>query len=121
MPHFDAYQSRHEDLLGAIHDASHRIATAITEGFKHMANAEAQALADLSQAISDIGTAVVAEVAALQAAINAQGVNNSPAIEDSVQKLKDLAATLNNSLAPQVATPATPPAPAPDVPAQPTT
>ncbi len=81
-----------------------------------MASTEDQALADLSQAISDIGTAVVAEIAALQAAINNQGVNNSPAIEASVQKIKDLAATLTNSLAPQVTTPPAPapiPAPAP--------
>ncbi len=103
-------ERHHDALCEAIGHAAHRISTAITEGFKLMASTEDQALADLSQAISDIGTAVVAEIAALQAAINNQGVNNSPAIEASVQKIKDLAATLTNSLAPQVTTP---PAPAP--------
>jgi hypothetical protein len=62
-------------------------------------NQEATALADLQSAISDIGTAIAAEVVALQAAMNSQGVNNSPAIESSVQNLKDMAATLKNSLA----------------------
>lgn len=106
-------QERHNDaLIEAIGHGAHHIANAITQGFKHMASVEDQALADLAQAISDIGTAVVAEVAALQAAINAQGVNNSPAIEANVQKLKDLAATLTNSLAPQIVPPpVTPPTP----------
>ncbi len=62
-------------------------------------NSETQAIADLQQSVSDIGVAINAEVIALQAAINSQGVNNSPAIEASVKNLKDMAATLANSLA----------------------
>jgi hypothetical protein len=62
-------------------------------------NPEAGALADLQAAISTIGTAIAAEVTALQNAMNAQGVNNTPAIEASVQNIKNLTATLNNSLA----------------------
>ncbi len=73
-------------------------------------NPEAGALADLQSAISDVGTAIAAEIVALQAAMNAQGVNNTPAIEASVQKIKDLTFTLNNSLA------APPPPPPPVVP-----
>src|ERR1700730_9277919 len=71
-----------------------------------LVNPEAQAIADLQAAVSDIGVAINAEVIALQAAMNTQGVNNSPAIEASVKNLKDMAATLANSLA----TPAAPPA-----------
>ena len=71
-------------------------------------NPEAGALADLQSSISDVGTAIAAEVTALQNAMNAQGVNNTPAIEASVQKIKDLTATLNNSLA----APPPPPPPA---------
>lgn len=63
-------------------------------------NTEAQALADLQSATADIGTAIAAEITALQNAINAQGVNNSPAIEASVTKMRDLIGALNNSLAP---------------------
>ena len=71
-------------------------------------NPEAGALADLQSSISDVGTAIAAEVTALQNAMNAQGVNNTPAIEASVQKIKYLTATLNNSLA----APPPPPPPA---------
>ena len=73
-----------------------------------MANQEAQALTDLQTAISQIGTAIAAEVVALQAAMNAQGINNTPAIEASVANIKAMTVTLNNSLA----APAPPP-PAP--------
>lgn len=71
-------------------------------------NPEAQALADLQSATADIGTAIAAEIVALQAAINAQGVNNSPAIEQSVTNIRNLIGTLNASLQP-----APPPATAP--------
>jgi hypothetical protein len=73
-------------------------------------NPEAQAITDLQAAVSAVGTAIAAEVVALQAAMNAQGVNNTPAIEASVQKIKDLTVTLNQSLA------APPPPPPPAVP-----
>ena len=116
MPWKEPAERHSDDLIDAIGKAAHLISHAITEGFKLMASVEDQALADLSGAITGIGTAIAAEITALQAAINAQGVNNSPAIEASVQKIKDLTATLNNSLAPQVATPpasAAAPAPTP--------
>jgi hypothetical protein len=71
-------------------------------------NQEAQALADLQQAVTDIGTAIAAEILALQNAMNAQGVNNTPAIEASVQKIRDLVGALNQSLTPPVVTPAAP-------------
>jgi hypothetical protein len=74
---------------------------------------ETQALNDLQAAIASIGTAITAEITALQAAMNAQGVNNSPAIEASVQKIKDLTSTLNNSLVPAVPAPTPTPAPVP--------
>lgn len=75
---------------------------------------ETQALNDLQIAIAGIGTAITAEITALQAAMNVQGVNNSPAIEASVQKIKDLTSTLNNSLVPAITIPPTPaPTPAP--------
>ncbi len=64
-----------------------------------MADQEAQALADLQQAVVDLGTAVAIEINALQAAINAQGVNNSPAIEASVKNIRDLIGGLNSSVA----------------------
>jgi hypothetical protein len=74
---------------------------------------ESAALNDLQTAIAGIGTAITAEITALQAAMNAQGVNNSPAIEASVQKIKDLTATLNNSLVPAIPAPAPAPASTP--------
>src|ERR1700743_898456 len=63
-------------------------------------NPESQALADLQSAVTDITAAVAAEITALQNAINAQGVNNSPAIEASVTNLRNLIGTLNASIAP---------------------
>ncbi len=98
-----------DDTITAIHHAANRIATAITEGFKYMADTEAQAIADLQQVVSDIGAAIATEIIALQAAMNSQGVNNSPAIENSVAKMRSLVGTLNGSIAP--------PAPAVSVPA----
>jgi hypothetical protein len=101
---FDPADRRSDDIIEAIHAAAHVVATAITEGLKHMANAEAQALADLSAAITAIGLAITNEIGALQTALGAAGVDNSPAIEASVSKLNGLTASLTASL------PATPPA-----------
>lgn len=108
MP-FHPEQERHDALLAAIDKAAHRIATALTEGFKHMADAQTQALADLSQAVTNIGTAITAEIAALQAALaaNVPPVNDSPAIETAVTNLNNLAASLTASIPP--AAPVTPP------------
>ena len=71
-------------------------------------NPEAQALADLTQAVTDIGTAIAAEITALQNAINAQGVNNSPTIEASVANIRSLIGSLNASLKPPVVVPPAP-------------
>lgn len=98
MSRFDPADRRSEDIIGAIHAAAHAIATAITEGLKHMANAETQALADLSAAITAIGLAISNEIAALQTALGNAGVDNSPAIEASVAQLKGLTANLTASL-----------------------
>src|ERR1700686_4231127 len=69
---------------------------------------ESQALADLQQATTDISTAIALEITALQNAMNAQGVNNTPAIEASVTKMRSLIGSLNTSLAPPVVVPAVP-------------
>jgi hypothetical protein len=71
-------------------------------------NPEATALADLQSAVTDVGTAIAAEITALQNAMNAQGVNNSPAIEASVTNIRNLIGSLNTSLAPPVVVPAAP-------------
>ena len=105
---------RHNDaMVEAIHHASHRIANALTQGFKLMAD-ETQALADLTAAVTQIGTAVAAEIAALTAALAGAGVNNTPAIETAVTNLNALSASLKASLP---ATPAPTPAPTPVTPA----
>jgi len=117
---FDRERDQHDDTLKALYHIAHTI----TEGFQLMANAETQALADLSQAVVDLGTAVAAEINALQAAINAQGVNNSPAIEASVANIRSLIGGLNASVTAASSTagttapsptPATPATPAPAV------
>jgi IPT/TIG domain len=95
---FDPERDRHDDLLNAIHKAAHQISNAITEGFKAMANAETQALADLANAVTAIGLAITNEIGALQAALGAAGVDNSPAIEASVTKLNSLTSSLTASL-----------------------
>src|ERR1700686_1425487 len=69
---------------------------------------ESQALADLQQATTDISTAIALEITALQNAMNAQGVNNTPAIEASVAKMRSLIGSLNTSLVPPVAVPVLP-------------
>jgi hypothetical protein len=98
---------RHNDaVIEAIQHAAHLIATTITQGFKHMADTEAQAIADLTAAVTAIGDAVATEIAALQAALTAQGTDHSPAIEASVARLNQLASDLKASAAT-----AAPPAP----------
>lgn len=97
---------RHNDaVVEAIHDASRHIATAIREGFAHMADAQTKALADLDAAILSIGNAISAEIAALQEALSNSGQpDDSGQIEASVSKLNDLAAALKASI-PQKAAP----------------
>ena len=91
---------RHNDaVVSAIHEAARHIATALTQGFTLMAD-ETKALADLVAAVSSVGDAITAEIAALTAALANQGVDNSPAIEASVTKLNDLTAGLKASLPP---------------------
>lgn len=82
-----------------------------------MANAESQALADLTAAVTDLTAAVATEITALQAAINAQGVNNSPAIETAVSNIRSLIGGLNASIPAPAPTPAPAPSPAPASPA----
>src|ERR1700743_3390563 len=90
---FDPEHDRHETLLKALH----RIALAIEHGVKQM-SAETQALADLSNAVTAVGTAATNEIAALRAALAAQGVDNSPEIEQRVTALQNLAASLTAPL-----------------------
>ncbi len=89
-----------DDLITAIGHAAHLIATTIEKGFAHMADAETQALADLSTAITNIGNAIAAEITALQAALAAATppVDNSPAIEAAVTNLNNLTASLKASV-----------------------
>lgn len=101
---FDPTERRSEDLVAAIEKAAHRIATAITQGFAHMADKQAQALTDLTTAINNIGSAIAAEIAALQGALSAQGVDDSPAIETAVTNLNNLTASLKSSVAPPAST-----------------
>lgn len=98
---FHPNSDRHDELVRALH----RIATSIEKGFIHMADVEAQALADLSAAVTAIGDAVAAEIGALQTALANAGVNNSPAIEASVTQLNTLAANLKASLPAAAPTP----------------
>ena len=116
MPWKEPADRHREDLIAAIDHASHRIATAITQGFAHMADAQATALADLSTAISNIADAIAGEIQALQNAINAgaaQQPDDSAAIEGQVTKLNQLTAALKAPLTAVVPTPAPTPAPTP--------
>jgi hypothetical protein len=99
---FDPAERHNDAMVEAIHKAARLIATAITEGFHHMADTEAQALADLNAAVSALSDAVTAEIAALVAALaaNVPPVDHSPAIEASVAKLNDLATALKASVPP---------------------
>jgi hypothetical protein len=107
---FNREQDQHEAILGALH----HLANTIEKGFLDMADLQAQALADLATAVTNIGTAITAEIAALQAALagNVPPVNDSPAIEAAVTNLNNLAASLTASLPPATAaaTPAAKPA-----------
>jgi hypothetical protein len=96
---FDPAERHSEDLIAAVDRAAERIATAITQGFEFMASTEAQALADLQSAVTDLGAAIAVEITALQNAMNAQGVNNTPAIEASVANIRNLIGGLNASIA----------------------
>lgn len=109
---FHPEQERHDALLEAIHRAAHLVSTAITEGFKHMADTEAQAIADLTAAVTSIADAVAGEIAALQAALSAQGVDHSPAIETAVTNLNNLTASLKASVPAPVASAPVPAPPA---------
>lgn len=105
---FNPEHDRHVALMAALHR--------LTEGIIRMADVEAQALADLQAAITQIGAAVTAELAALKTALagTTPPVDHSPAIEAAVTNLNTLAASLTSSLPP--ATPAPAPAPAPATP-----
>lgn len=70
-----------------------------------MADKQAQALTDLNNAVTNIGAAIAAEIAALQAALTNQGVDDSPAIETAVTNLNNLAASLKASVTTPVAPP----------------
>lgn len=67
-----------------------------------MADVEAQALADLSTAVTNLADAVTAEIQALQAALSAvtPPIDHSPAIEAAVTNLNNLAASLKESIPP---------------------
>jgi hypothetical protein len=109
---FHPDDDRHSALLHAIHEA----ATLIAKEFRHMADAEAQALADLSTAVTNLSTAVTAEIAALTAALAATvpPLDHSPAIEAAVTNLNSLATALKASIPPA---PTPTPVPAPPAPA----
>ena len=101
MPWKEPAERHSDDLIAAIGQAAHHIATAITQGFQHMADAQTAALADLSTAISNIADAIAAEIQALQNAINAgaaQQPDDSAAIENQVAKLNQLTAALKAPL-----------------------
>lgn len=101
---------RHSDaIIEAIDKASHRVATAIEKGFIHMADVQAQALQDLSVAVANLSNAVADELAALTAALAAQGIDDSPQIEASVGNINNLVTQLKNSVAPSVPTGVTTP------------
>ena len=104
---FDPSDRRNGDVIEAIGHAAHTIAHALKEGFELMASVEDKALADLTAAITTLGTAITAEIAALQTALANAGVDNSPAIEKAVDNISALTNSLTNSLNPA---PATPPA-----------
>ncbi len=92
---------RHNDaIVEAIHAAAHIIAKEI----HRMADLEAQALADLNTAITNIGAAITVEIEALKAALanNVPPVDNSPAIEAAVSNLNALAKSLTDSVTPPV-------------------
>lgn len=94
---FDPHQDRHEALI--------HVLTRIAKGIEHMADKQSQALTDLNNAVTNIGAAIAAEIAALQAALSAQGVDDSPQIETAVTNLNNLAGSLKASVTTPVAPP----------------
>lgn len=74
-----------------------------------MADAQAQALADLQTSIANLGDEIAAEIGALQKALSASSQpDDSGAIEAAVTNLNDLAAKLKESRPADTATPAAP-------------
>lgn len=105
MPWKDPSERHHDDLIDAIRAASHHISTAITEGFKHMADQQSAALADLSTAVANLSDAIAGEIGALQAALSAAGQpDDSGAIETAVTNLNNLTQSLKASVAPPAPT-----------------
>ena len=99
MSRFEASERHAEDTITAIHEASHRIATAITQGFKHMADAQTKSLADLNTALTNVADAISAEIAALQTALTNSGQpDDSGQIETAVTNLNALTASLKASI-----------------------
>ena len=99
MPWKEPSERHSDDLIEAIGIAAHRISTAITQGFAHMADAQAKALADLNTALTDIADAISAEIAALQAALTASAQpDDSGQIEAAVTNLNALTASLKASI-----------------------
>jgi hypothetical protein len=101
----------HDALIAALHEASTRITHAITQGFKYMADAQTQALADLSAAVTAMAneiTVAVNEIASLIAANQNVQPDDSAAIEAQVTAIKNATSALTAAIPP--AAPATPPA-----------
>jgi hypothetical protein len=82
----------------------------LTQGLEYMADVEAQALADLSTAVSNVSDAITAGVAALTSALanNSPPIDHSPAIEGAVASLNTAAAALKNAIPPVVVAAAAP-------------
>jgi len=112
---FDPSERHSDAMVQAIQHAAHTVATAIREGFALMADVQAQALADLSDAITKLGVAIQAEIEALQAALAKAGVDDSAEIEQRVSQISALTNALTNSIPPAT------PAPAPAAPSVDTT
>jgi hypothetical protein len=101
----------HDAMINAIHEASRHIALAITEGFKTMADAQAQALADLSTAVSEMAAAVTAavnEIETLGANAGAIQPNDSAAIEAQAAAIKMATSALTAAIPAPVTPPAAP-------------
>lgn len=118
MPWKEPAERHNDAVIEAIHAASKHISSSIEKGFKHMADAQTAALADLATAVTGIADSVSAEISALQAAVTQATQNaanmqpdDSAAIEAQVSKLNDLNAALKASVAPATPAPATPVAP----------
>ena len=98
MPWKEPAERHNDAIIEAIHAASRHISSSIEKGFKHMADAQAQALADLQTAIATIGDEIAKEIGALQKALSASSQpDDSGAIEAAVTNLNDLAAKLKES------------------------